>query len=76
MSKIKKLGAYPDGISEFLLHGESLEQFRKENVKYIDKHICDLADEFCVEPEELLGCVLEYRIDCNHIEKIDNGEVI
>ncbi len=59
----RKLGAYPDGISEFDLHGTSLEEFRKENADEINDNIRAIAEEFCVEPEDLLGMVLEYRID-------------
>lgn len=59
----KKLGGYPDGISEFLLHGEDLEEFQRENISEIDDNIRKIAEEFCVEPEELIGHVLEFRLD-------------
>lgn len=59
----RKVGAYPDGISEFLLHGEALERFQQENKDAIDDHIRKTAEEFVVDPEDLLGHVLEYRID-------------
>lgn len=59
----KKLGGYPDGISEFLLHGEDLEEFQRENISEIDDSIRKIAEEFCVEPEDLIGHVLEFRLD-------------
>ena len=66
----KKLGAYPDGISEFLLHGKELEEFQKENLDVIDDNIRRVADEFCTDPEDLIGHVLEYRIDAFNKTKL------
>lgn len=60
---MKKLGAIPNGISEFLLHGRNLEEFQKENKSSIDDSIRCVAAEFQVSPEELLGHVLEYRLE-------------
>lgn len=60
---MKKLGAYPNGISEFLLKGEELEKFREKNKAMIDDKIRAVAEEFCMDPEDILGYVLEYRID-------------
>lgn len=60
---VKKLGAFPDGISEHLLHGEDLIQFQEENKDLIDDQIRQVAYEFCMEPEDMLGCVLVYRFD-------------
>lgn len=60
---MKKLGAMPNGVSEILLHGETLEKFVKDNLNLIDDNLRVLAHEFCVEPEMLLGRVLEYRIE-------------
>lgn len=60
---VKKLGASPNGVSQFLLRGEALEEFRRENQDMIDDRFRKLADEFGVEPEEMLGNVLEYRLD-------------
>lgn len=60
---MKKLGAYPNGISEFLLKGEELEKFREKNKAMIDDKIRAVAEEFCMNPEDILGYVLEYRID-------------
>ena len=60
---MKKLGASPKGVSQLLLRGEALEEFRQENQDMIDGRFRELADEFGVEPEEMLGKVLEYRLD-------------
>lgn len=60
---MKKCGAYPNGISEFMLHGEILEKYRQNNKVLIDEKVIAVAEEFCVIPEDLLGCVLEYRFD-------------
>lgn len=60
---MKKLGAIPNGISEFLLHGRNLDKFQKENKSSIDDNIRHVASEFQVSPEELLGHVLEYRLE-------------
>lgn len=62
----KKLGGYPNGISEFMLHGEDLEAFQSENMNCIDDQIRSVAEEFCMEPEEMLGYVLEYRLDATN----------
>ena len=60
---MKKLGAVPNGISEFLLHGEELEKFQEEYKDMITDEIREVAAEFCMEAEEMLGYVLEYRFD-------------
>lgn len=60
---MKKLGAYPNGISEFLLHGEEIEKFQAEHKDMITDEIRSVAAEFCMEAEDILGYVLEYRID-------------
>ena len=60
---MKKLGASPNGVSQFLLREEALEEFRRENQEMIDDRFRKLADEFGVKPEEMLGKVLEYRLD-------------
>jgi len=59
----KKLGAYPNGISEFLLHGDTLKQFQEENKQFIDENMKAIAEEFGMDPEDMLGHVLDYRID-------------
>lgn len=60
---MEKLGAYPNGISEFLLSGEDLEKFKRENIHMIDENMIKVAEKFCMDPEEILGHVLEYRFD-------------
>jgi RimJ/RimL family protein N-acetyltransferase len=60
---MRKLGAYPNGISEFELSGDDLKQFQMEHKDMIDDKIRAVADEFCMEPEDILGYVLEYRFD-------------
>ena len=59
----KKLGAIPNGISEFLLSGEVLSDFQKDNKDLIDEDIIRIADEFNVVPEQLIGHVLEYKLN-------------
>lgn len=60
---MKKVGAYPNGISEFELHGKELDQFKRENTDLIDDKLQAVAEEFCMEAEDILGCVLEYRLE-------------
>lgn len=60
---MEKLGARPAGLSEMLLHGETLEAFQKENVDLIDQKLQKVAEKFNVNPIQLLGCWLEYNID-------------
>lgn len=60
---MRKAGGYPDGLCEFLLHGNDIELFQKENMHLIDDKIREVAYEFCVDPEDLLGYVLRYRFD-------------
>lgn len=60
---MKKIGARPDGISEFLLHGEDLAKFQEENEACIDDKLRAVAEEFQTDPKELIGHVLECRID-------------
>lgn len=60
---MKKLGATPNGISEFLLHGEEIEKFQEENKDSITDEIRAVAAEFCMDAEDILGYVLEYRFD-------------
>ena len=64
---MKKLGAYPNGVSEFLLHGQLLEEFKSENIDKIDDNIRNIACEFKMTPEDILGYVLEYRIDAEKL---------
>lgn len=64
---MRKLGAYPNGVSEFLLHGQLLEEFKSENIDKIDDNIRNIACEFKMTPEDILGYVLEYRIDAEKL---------
>ena len=57
----RKLGAVPNGLSEFLLHGEDLIRYQNENRYLIDDNIRKLAVDFGVDPIEILGHVLEYK---------------
>lgn len=59
----RKMGARTNGISEFMLHGEALEKFQKENLSLITEKLEAVAEEFCTDAEDLLGNVLEYLID-------------
>lgn len=60
---MKKLGAVPNGVSEFLLHGDAIEMFKEENKDEITDEIRAVAKEFGMEAEDILGYVLEYRFD-------------
>lgn len=60
---MKKLGAKPNGISEMFIHGEDLRKFQEENKVLIDDKLRKLANEFDVAPIDLIGHVLEFRID-------------
>lgn len=60
----EKLGATPNGISEFLLHGaEELEKYEESNLPYITEQLSAVAQKFGVEPRKLLSHVLEYRLE-------------
>lgn len=59
----RKLGAVPNGMSEFLLHGEEIIKYQNENQHLIDDNIRKLAADFGVEPIEILGHALEYKIE-------------
>lgn len=60
---VNKLGGYPNGVSEFMIHGEDITRFQQEHKDMITDDIRAVAEEFCMEPEDLLGYVLEYRFD-------------
>lgn len=60
---MKKLGATPNGISELLLQGEEIEKFQEEYKDMITDEIREVAVEFCMDAEDILGYVLEYRFD-------------
>lgn len=62
----EKLGAQPNGISEFMLHKEEdLQRCEEENIHLIDERIQELASRFNVEPRKLLSHVLEYKLVWN-----------
>lgn len=62
----EKLGAEPNGISEFMLHGESdIIRCEEENIYMIDNRMLELAKKFNVEPRRLLSHVLEYKLAWN-----------
>ena len=59
----EKLGAVPNGISEFMIHNEEdLKRCEEENLDLIDDTIITLADKLGVEPRKLLSHVLEYKL--------------
>ena len=59
----EKLGAKPNGLSEFLIHGkEWLRQMGEENLTKIDDQLITVARKFNVEPRQLLSHVLEYKL--------------
>lgn len=60
---MRKLGAIPNGISEMFIHGEDLRKFQEENKNLIDDKLRKLAKEFHVAPIDLIGHVLEFRIE-------------
>ena len=60
---MKKLGARPNGIREYLLHGEDIERFKQEHKDMITDELRGVAVEFGMNAEDLLGCVLEYRFE-------------
>ena len=59
----EKLGAQPNGISEFLIHDQAaLEKVEEDNLHFIDENLIALAAQFDVEPRKLLSHVLEYTL--------------
>jgi len=59
----EKLGAQPNGISEFLIHDQAaLEKVEEDNLHLIDDDLIALAAKFGVEPRSLLSHVLEYTL--------------
>lgn len=60
----EKLGATPNGISEFLLHGaEELEKYEEVNLSSVTEQLSAVAQRFGVAPRKLLSHVLEYRLE-------------
>ena len=60
---MRNCGGYPDGVSEFWLHGEDITLFQNENRHLIDEKIREVAYEFSMDAEDILGYVLVYRFD-------------
>lgn len=59
----EKLGATPNGISEFILHNEEeIRQCEEANLHLIDDTLIAVAQKFDVEPRKLLSHVLEYTL--------------
>lgn len=46
-----------------LLYGKDLDQFRRENTDMLDDKLQAVAEEFCMDAEDILGYVLEYRLE-------------
>ncbi len=60
----ERLGAVPNGISEFIVHDPSLiEKCEEENLHLIDGTVIALAERFGVEPRKLLSHILEYTLN-------------
>ena len=64
---MRKLGATPNGVREFLLYGDAIEKFQEENKDSITEEIREVAAEFCMEAEDILGYVLDYRFDAEKV---------
>ena len=63
----EKLGAQPNGITEFLIHDEdALRKVEEENLHLIDESLISLGTKFGVEPRKLLSHILEYQLTYNH----------
>jgi hypothetical protein len=52
-----------------IIHGEELERYQEENKDLITDKLVEVAEEFCVEPIDLIGHVLEYRIEWRRLGK-------
>lgn len=72
---MKKLGATPNGVSEFLIHGDEIEKFQEEYKDMITDEIRAVAADFCMEAEDILGYVLEYRFDIEHVQKRSKHDI-
>jgi len=61
-----KLGAQPNGVSEFLIHDQdALKKVEEDNLHLINEETITLAAKFGVEPRALLSHVLEYTLTYN-----------
>ncbi len=63
ISMMRKIGAKAHGISEVFLHGERLAAYEKKNKYLVDDRLKELAKEFKVEPQELIGHALDFWIE-------------
>lgn len=60
----ERLGAIPNGISEYLVHDpEIIQQCEENNLHLIDEDTVALAKKFGVEPHKLLSHILEYTLN-------------
>lgn len=65
---VEKLGAVPNGVGEFILHGEEeTKRCEEKNMHLIDDRIRAVAEKFQVEPRLLLSHVLEYKLEWTKI---------
>ena len=59
----EKLGAVPNGISEFLIHNKKdIDEFEEMYMHTITDDLREVAKQFNVEPRKLLSHVLEYKL--------------
>ena len=63
ISMMRKIGGKAHGISEFFLYGKKLQNYEKKNEYLVDQRLKELAEEFQVEPQELLGHSLEFWVE-------------
>ena len=63
ISMMRKIGAKAHGISEVFLRGERLAAYEKKNKYLVDDRLKELAKEFKVEPQELIGHALDFWIE-------------
>ena len=68
---MRKLGAYPNGVSEFLLYGQLLEEFKSENIDKIDDNIRNIACEFKMTPEDIYAVGRVAQSQLGYLETID-----
>ncbi|MBR0088390.1 MAG: GNAT family N-acetyltransferase, partial [Clostridia bacterium] len=59
----EKLGAEPNGISEYMIHNKKdIYDFEEQYLHTITDDLREVAKRFNVEPRQLLSHVLEYRL--------------
>lgn len=62
----ERLGAVPNGISQFWLNDqEGINRCEEENLQQIDDALIEVAEKFEVETRKLLSHVLEYQLMWN-----------